>query len=91
MVLKDELNELCADSGDDEAASTNTSAARPPLVAQASLDVESKMRVLQERLAMYDTAEKNANQSGDSMKARRSVHKRNIHHYIILNYYSIFF
>ena len=72
MVLKDELNELCADSGDDEAASTNTSA-RPPLVAQASLDVESKMRVLQERLAMYDTAEKNANQSGDSMKARRSI------------------
>ncbi len=76
MVLKDELNELCADSGDDEAASDPPT--RPPLVAQASLDVESKMRVLQERLAMYDAAEKNANQSGDSMKARRSILKENI-------------
>lgn len=66
--FQDELGELCSTIDEDspDPGPNETQEAKAP-----TLDAKEMTKLLEDRLLMYQTAEKNANQSNDSTKARR--------------------
>ena len=66
--FQDELGELCADMEEDQ----NDPEPNPSQAVKApTLNTGEMIKLLEERLSMYQTAEKNANQANDSTRARR--------------------